>query len=34
MSVSVNWDKINGMLPVVVQEASTNEVLMLAYMNQ
>lgn len=34
MSVSVNWDKIDNMLPVVVQEASTNEVLMLAYMNQ
>lgn len=34
MSVSVNWDKIDNMLPVVVQEATTNEVLMLAYMNQ
>lgn len=31
--MGVNWDKINGMLPVVVQEATTGEVLMMAYMN-
>ncbi|ARQ96968.1 phosphoribosyl-AMP cyclohydrolase / phosphoribosyl-ATP pyrophosphatase [Campylobacter lanienae NCTC 13004] len=34
MSVIVNWDKIDGLLPVVVQEYSSGEVLMLAYMNQ
>lgn len=30
----VNWDKIDGLLPVIVQEESSNEVLMLAYMNE
>lgn len=30
----VNWQKINNLLPVIVQSASTCEVLMLGYMNQ
>lgn len=34
MGVSVNWDKIDGLLPVVVQEHESGDVLMLAYMNK
>ena len=34
MVQNIDWDKINGLLPVIVQDNSTNEVLMLAYMNQ
>ncbi|EAK0826665.1 bifunctional phosphoribosyl-AMP cyclohydrolase/phosphoribosyl-ATP diphosphatase HisIE [Campylobacter fetus] len=30
----VNWDKVAGLLPVTVQEYSSNEVLMMAYMNE
>lgn len=30
----IDWDKMEGLIPVVTQEASTNEVLMLAYMNK
>ncbi len=30
----IDWAKINGLLPVIVQDSSTNEVLMMAYMNQ
>lgn len=30
----INWQKINNLLPVIVQNASTCEVLMLGYMNQ
>ncbi len=30
----VDWQKIEGLLPVIVQEESTNEVLMMAYMNE
>ncbi len=30
----VDWQKIEGLLPVIVQEESTNEVLMMAYMNK
>ncbi|MEO0146329.1 MAG: phosphoribosyl-AMP cyclohydrolase, partial [candidate division WOR-3 bacterium] len=29
-----NFEKMNGLLPVVVQNARTGEVLMLGYMNQ
>lgn len=32
--MNVNWDKIDGLLPVIVQENNTNEVLMMAYMNE
>ncbi len=35
---SLSWDKFklnsDGMIPVIVQEAETNKVLMLAYMNE
>ena len=31
---SINWQKIGGLLPVVVCDHATNEVLMLAYMNE
>ena len=30
----IDWKKLDNMLPVVVQDATTNEVLMMAYMNQ
>lgn len=30
----IDWDKVNGLLPVIVQNATTCEVLMLGYMNQ
>ena len=30
----IDWEKMNGLIPVVTQEAKTNEVLMLAYMNK
>ncbi|MFC0322450.1 bifunctional phosphoribosyl-AMP cyclohydrolase/phosphoribosyl-ATP diphosphatase HisIE [Gallibacterium melopsittaci] len=31
---SINWQKVEGLLPVIVQNADTCEVLMLGYMNQ
>ncbi|MGA1939961.1 bifunctional phosphoribosyl-AMP cyclohydrolase/phosphoribosyl-ATP diphosphatase HisIE [Arcobacter sp. YIC-310] len=30
----IDWEKTNGLIPVVTQDATTNEVLMLAYMNK
>jgi len=30
----IDWKKNNGLVPVIVQDSSTNEVLMLAYMNK
>jgi len=30
----LNWDKVNGLIPVIVQDVSTLRVLMLGYMNQ
>lgn len=30
----VNWQKLDGLLPVIVQEDGSNEVLMMAYMNE
>lgn len=30
----VAWEKLGGLLPVIVQEEATNEILMLAYMNE
>ncbi|MEG9490789.1 bifunctional phosphoribosyl-AMP cyclohydrolase/phosphoribosyl-ATP diphosphatase HisIE [Mannheimia indoligenes] len=30
----INWQKVDGLLPVIVQNAQTCEVLMLGYMNQ
>ena len=30
----VDWQKLDGLLPVIVQEESSNEVLMMAYMNK
>eukprot|EP01029_Cantina_marsupialis_P002203 TRINITY_DN119_c4_g1_i1.p1 TRINITY_DN119_c4_g1~~TRINITY_DN119_c4_g1_i1.p1 ORF type:complete len:228 (-),score=51.04 TRINITY_DN119_c4_g1_i1:114-797(-) len=30
----IDWEKVDGLIPVVTQEASTNEVLMLAYMDK
>ncbi|KAB7887639.1 bifunctional phosphoribosyl-AMP cyclohydrolase/phosphoribosyl-ATP diphosphatase HisIE [Poseidonibacter ostreae] len=31
---SIDWEKIDGLIPVVTQEATTNEVLMLAFMDR
>ena len=31
--LEINWQKINNLLPVIVQHATTCEVLMLGYMN-
>lgn len=33
-SPKINWQKVNNLLPVIVQDEKTNEVLMLAYMNE
>lgn len=30
----IDWQKVDGLIPVVTQEATTNEVLMLAYMDR
>ena len=30
----IDWEKVNGLIPVITQDASSNEVLMLAYMNK
>ncbi|AXH13789.1 bifunctional phosphoribosyl-AMP cyclohydrolase/phosphoribosyl-ATP diphosphatase HisIE [Malaciobacter mytili] len=30
----IDWEKMNNLIPVITQEAKTNEVLMLAYMNK
>lgn len=32
--IKIDWEKVSGLLPVVVQEYDTGEVLMLAYMNE
>ena len=32
--MKIDFDKGNGLIPVIIQDASTNEVLMLGYMNQ
>lgn len=34
MIETINWEKADGLLPVIVQNADTCEVLMLGYMNQ
>ncbi len=31
---NLDWEKMNDLIPVITQEANTNEVLMLAYMNK
>ncbi len=30
----INWEKVDGMVPVITQDYKTNEVLMMAYMNE
>lgn len=32
--VSIDWKKMDGLIPAVVQDADTKEVLMLAYVNE
>lgn len=34
MSKNINWKKVDGLLPVIVQDEKTKQVLMLAYMNE
>jgi phosphoribosyl-ATP pyrophosphohydrolase/phosphoribosyl-AMP cyclohydrolase len=31
---ALNWDKVNGLMPAVIQDASTLQVIMLGYMNK
>ena len=31
---SIDWQKVNGLLPVIVQDYQASEVLMLGYMNE
>jgi len=31
---NIDWDKVNGLIPVVIQDSETNQVLMLGYMNE
>lgn len=31
---NIDWEKMNNLIPVVTQEATTNEVLMLAFMDK
>jgi len=33
MEKHINWEKINGLLPVIVQDATSGTILMLGYMN-
>lgn len=33
MDIKIDWEKVNNLLPVIVQDADSNQVLMLAYMN-
>lgn len=30
----IDWEKVDGLLPVITQDATSNEILMLAYMNK
>ncbi|MDN6118112.1 MAG: phosphoribosyl-AMP cyclohydrolase, partial [Lacticaseibacillus paracasei] len=32
--ITVDWEKANGLITTVVQDATTKQVLMVAYMNQ
>ena len=32
--MDINWQKVSGLLPVIVQDSSTKDVLMLGYMNE
>lgn len=34
MHIKINWQKVDNLLPVIIQNASTCEVLMLGYMNE
>ncbi len=34
MQVNIDWEKVNSLLPVIVQEKDSNEVLMLAFMSK
>lgn len=34
LDITINWQKVDNLLPVIVQHAQTCEVLMLGYMNQ
>ena len=34
MNLKIDWQKVGGLLPVAVQDELSNEVLMMAYMNE
>ena len=31
--INLDWDKVNGLMPAIVQDHETLEILMLGYMN-
>jgi len=31
--MELNWDKVNGLMPAIIQDANSLQVLMLGYMN-
>ena len=32
--INLNWDKVNGLMPAIIQDQNTLEILMLGYMNK
>ncbi|MEK6214933.1 MAG: bifunctional phosphoribosyl-AMP cyclohydrolase/phosphoribosyl-ATP diphosphatase, partial [Vibrio fluvialis] len=34
LSDRINWDKVDGLVPAIVQDFSSSQVLMMGYMNQ
>ena len=32
--MELNWDKVNGLMPAIIQDAHSLQVLMLGYMNK
>lgn len=34
LSERINWDKVNGLIPVIIQDFQSSQVLMLGYMNE
>ena len=31
---NVNWEKVNGLVPAIIQDSKSSQVLMLGYMNK
>jgi len=32
--INLDWDKVNGLIPAIIQDHETLEILMLGYMNE